>query len=504
MFRKLIYSAIFLVASLQLVSAQNSQVLYYMNLPQNHLLNPALRPSNSSYIGLPGLSGINMSLNNNFVNLTDILIPGQSDSIITFLHPDYDLDDFINKLKDRNSLSAEAAVQILGLGFTAGKDMYIFVDIIERMEANLMLPGDIIKLGLKGNEAFIGKTIDLSALDANLKYYREYGLGFSKDFGKNLRIGVKAKFLTGIASMKIDNRSLGLTVNDDFSHSLRADLSARLSGPVTVYFNEDNQPDSIKIDKDAIEKMDFFLNTANKGFAIDLGAIYRISDKMTISAGLTDLGYIRWKDNVTNIEAESQFEFSGFNISDVVSGDKTFEDLQSEMLDSLKNSFIVSDNKTAYKTGLTTGITLGASYNLTKSISLGLLSHSTIASGYLKQAVTLSANINLGNALSTSLSYTAMNSRYDNIGAGLAFRAGWFQLYVVADRIPVMWNRVIYDYTETVENPPPSPPSEITRKANLYLPANLNTAILRVGLNLVFGNKINKRNDKPMLLEQNQ
>jgi len=40
------------------VSAQNSQVLYYMNLPQNHMLNPALRPSNSVYIGLPVVSGI--------------------------------------------------------------------------------------------------------------------------------------------------------------------------------------------------------------------------------------------------------------------------------------------------------------------------------------------------------------------------------------------------------------------------------------------------------------
>lgn len=39
-------------------AAQNSQVLYYMNLPQNHLLNPALRPSNNLYIGIPVVSGV--------------------------------------------------------------------------------------------------------------------------------------------------------------------------------------------------------------------------------------------------------------------------------------------------------------------------------------------------------------------------------------------------------------------------------------------------------------
>ena len=65
------------------LSAQNSQVLYYMNLPQNHLLNPALKSSDSLYIGLPFLSGINLNITNNFINLSDIYMKGpKSDSII--------------------------------------------------------------------------------------------------------------------------------------------------------------------------------------------------------------------------------------------------------------------------------------------------------------------------------------------------------------------------------------------------------------------------------------
>jgi hypothetical protein len=40
------------------------------------------------------------------------------------------------------------------------------------------------------------------------------------------------------------------------------------------------------------------------------------------------------------------------------------------------------------------------------------------------------------------VSYTATNHRYDNIGAGLAFRAGITQFYLLTDRIPVMWNRI--------------------------------------------------------------
>src|SRR5664279_4505960 len=87
------------------VSAQNSQVMYFMNLPQNHLLNPALRPSNSVYIGLPVVSGINLNINNNFVNFSDVFLKGQpKDSIISFLNPSYNVDKFLAKIKDRNFL----------------------------------------------------------------------------------------------------------------------------------------------------------------------------------------------------------------------------------------------------------------------------------------------------------------------------------------------------------------------------------------------------------------
>ena len=99
---KYILVSLFLLMN-AVTSAQNSQVIYFMNLPQNHLVNPALRPSNSVYIGLPGLSGINLNINNNFVNFSDVFMKVKSsDSLISFLHPDYNVDKFLAKIKDKN------------------------------------------------------------------------------------------------------------------------------------------------------------------------------------------------------------------------------------------------------------------------------------------------------------------------------------------------------------------------------------------------------------------
>lgn len=488
MIRKTIYIlSLFLGIFLSDVAAQNSQIMYYMNIPQNHLLNPALRPSNSLYIGLPVLSGINVNINNNFVNFSDVFMNGQpSDSIISFLHPDYNVDDFLAKIKDKNSLEPEATVQLFGLGFSVGKDGYVFLDINERMEGNVVLPGDLFKLALKGNEGFKGSKIDLSSLRGDLKYYREVGLGFSKNFTNKLRIGVKGKLLFGIAGASIDNRSLGITVNDNYTHTIDANLVVNVSAPVNVYMNADQKIDSFVFDNKRFDKgsgvADFLLGKKNMGLGLDIGATYDISDKIVISAAITDLGFIKWKKDVTNLQAESQFEFSGLNMLNVFNGTMTFDSLANQMLDSLKNSFKVSDSNDPFTTWLPFGVTIGGSYNLTKRFSLGLLSYSRVIGKQIRESLTLSANVNLGNALSTSLSYTVANHRFDNLGAGLAFRAGIFQFYMLADRIPVMWNKIKID------------------NSTIPLPTSWNTINLRLGMNLAFGNRIRKKDDKPMVL----
>jgi hypothetical protein len=466
-------------------SAQNSQVMYFMNLPQSHLLNPALRPSNSVYIGLPVVSGINLNINNNFVNFSDVFIKGQlKDSIITFLHPDYNVDKFLARIKDKNSIEPEAEIQLLGVGFSVGKDGYIFLDINDRIDGNVVLPRDLFKLALKGNEEFVGTRINLSSLRGDLKYYREVGLGYSRNITDKLRIGIKGKLLFGIAGVSIDNRSLGIDVNNDFSHTLDADLMVNISGPVNIHKDMKNNIDSIGFDDSKIKTANFLSGKKNVGMGLDFGATYDISDRLKVYGSITDLGFIRWKNDITNLKAKNQFLFSGVSMVNVLNGTMTIDSVAHLMLDSLKNAFKVSDSKNPFTTRLPFSVTLGGSYNVTQQFSLGLLSYSKVIGNQIHEALTLSANINFGNAFSTSVSYTAENYQYDNLGAGLAYRAGITQFYLVTDRIPIIWNKIKND------------------KSTFPLPENWNTFNLRLGMNLVFGNKPKEKSDKPMIQVQ--
>jgi hypothetical protein len=300
-----------------------------------------------------------------------------------------------------------------------------------------------------------------------------------------LRIGIKGKLLFGIADASIDNNALGIIVNSDYSHTFDANLAVNISGPVNVYMDSKHNIDSVVFDNNRFKTSngitDFLSGKKNMGLGMDIGATYDLTDRIVLSASLTDLGFIRWNKDVTNLKANNHFEFSGLNMLDYFNGTKTLDEIGNNMLDSLKNAFVVSKTKTSFTTYLPFGISLGGSYNVTKQISVGLLSYSRVIEKQFREALTLSANINLGNALSTSLSYTAENYQYDNLGAGLAFRAGIAQFYLVSDRIPISWNKIS------------------DKNTNIILPANWNTFNLRLGMNLVFGNKSKEKSDRPMV-----
>ena len=467
-------------------SAQSRQVSYFMNIPQNHLANPAFKPSNSVYIGLPGMSGMSFSINNNFLKFSNIFMKGKTnDSVLTFLHPDFNVDDFLSTTKDKNSIEPQLSVPVLSVGFAAGKDGYFSLDIIDRVDGNIVLPGDLFELALKGNEGFAGSKIDLSSLRGDMKYYREAGFGYSRKITSRLRMGIKGKVLFGVAAATIKNNALAITVNDDYSHVINADLRVNLAAPLKVTKEANGDIKSIEFDDSVTDSpgkaIKYALGTENLGLGIDIGATYDVSDRFKVSAALTDVGFIKWKRDVNNLVASNQFAFSGIDLSKVIDGTKTFDEAGNEMLDSLKNAFKVTDTNEPFTTGLPFGLTVGGSYNFTPSLSVGMLSYTRFIGKQVKEALTLSANANIGTSFSASLSYTAVNSSYDNIGAGLAVRTGFFQFFILTDMIPFSWNKIVVD------------------NGSIPLPVSFNTINLRIGMNLVFGNRVNEEHDKPIV-----
>ena len=487
MIGKRFFSLVFLMAVLIAgISAQSSQVMHYMALPQNHFINPALRSPNSLCIGLPVLSGTSLSVNDNFVDLSDILMKSRTgDSVISILNKGYNIDKFLAKIKDRVLIEPNFATQLFSIGFGVGNDGYAFVDVTERMDGTLILPPELFQLVLNGNKQFLGKKINLSSLGGDMRYYREVGFGFSKNLSRKLRVGVKGKLLFGIAGFSINNRSLGISVDNNYLMKFDADLTVNMSAPVKINLLPDHTLRSINFDSEKFKTLsgiyDFFSGKGNMGLGLDVGATYDISDKLKVSASVTDLGFINWKKDVANLGVKGNFEFGGLDVSDVIDGTEAFEDLGSVIGDSLKRAFRFTRTNNHYKDQLQNSLHLGVSYNLGKSLSLGMLSYHKIQNNQVHESLALSANLNLSNVFSSSVSYNFSSYQQNGLGLGMAFRTGIFQFYFLSDRIPLTWNRIKIDKTKTV-----------------LLPANWNVVNVRLGLNLVFGDR-KKKEDRPMM-----
>lgn len=463
------------------VTAQNSRILYFMNLPQNRMLNPALRPSDSVNISLPA-SGFGLSFNNNFINLSDFIVRGKSDSLITFLHPDFDTDDFLNGIRRQNSLDAEFMFQVLGLGFRVGRSGYLFLDVNEKFQARTVVPRHLFELALKGNEPFAGNYVDLSSLKADMKYYHEAGLGYSWNMTKRLRAGIKGKLLFGVISASVENRSLGINIREDYTHVFDADATLNVSAPVTIVRDMEGNITDIDYDDYALGNTMLLKGKKNLGTAFDAGITYDLTKKIILSAAITDFGMIRWKRDVTNLRAKNEFDFRGIDMTGVINGDQTFREAADELLDSLNDAFSPVEFHEPFTTFLPVGLNIGGSWRASKNFTFGILSSSRFMGGQVKESLTMSANMNLGSSLLASVSYTASNHRFDNFGAGLALRLSIFQFYIMSDMIPVYWNKI---YTERNNNG--SHPGGF-----VPLPANMSTFDLRFGMNLVFGHRKKK------------
>ncbi len=464
-------------------SAQNSQVLYFMNLPQNHLVNPALKPSNSLYIGFPGLTSVNVNITNNFFKFSDVFTKGMriSESTIPFLSPDFDRNKFLKGIKDRNYFEPQASVQLLGAGFSVGNDLYFFIDVTERAEANIVFPRDLVRLAFLGNEVFAGQTFDLKSAKADFNGYHEFGFGASEKITPKLRVGAKGKLLFGIAAGSFSSNTLDLTVNGDYTNTLNADMALNISAPIIFQIDSEHHIEDVKFNEARFDEnggwRQFIISTKNMGLGLDVGAVYEITNRIIVSAAITDFGFISWKSDLSNLSARSNIKLDGRDFVDIYDGNTTFADLAKGVIDSIGQSLIVSDSKASFTTRTPVGVSFGGQYLLNDKFSAGILSYSRIVGKQVKEALTLSGNMNLGSVFSASLAYTMCNHSYTNLGLGLAARAGFAQFYFLFDRIPLKWSKA----GQSGDAVP--------------LPANWNTINTRFGINLVFGNRVSKSKD---------
>jgi hypothetical protein len=187
------------------------------------------------------------------------------------------------------------------------------------------------------------------------------------------------------------------------------------------------------------------------GAALDLGANYKLlDDKLTVSASVLDLGFIKWNDrNVANMPVNGNFEFEGVEIK--------FEDgvanWDEDYFDNIQDDINYTTTFEPYISGLAAKIMLGAEYGILNNyLTFGGLSKSTIINKSVFQEITASVNYLQFNFFNASLSYSLLNGRFGTVGLGLGGRLGPINIYVAGDYMPMKYAKQHIPYKNKAFN----------------------------------------------------
>jgi hypothetical protein len=433
------FASLFLLISISTVSAQESMTMQFMKgLPQSNFQNPALHTDSSKVvISLPGLSGVYFDFSSDFAinNLIHKGTGSLADSLVL------DIDGFHNSLKETNSIQQHLSIPLFYLGIRSKKSFFSF-GITEKEMARFTFGKSLVTFIKDGNAPYMGKDFDLGNLDMDAYHYREFAFGYSRELvNKKLTVGAKAKLLYGKFAIQTERLNLKVETAANGSYlNLSSDMNINVSGPVSVEYDASSYFSDLNTDN--LDANTYLMQKDNMGMAFDLGAVYKLTPKITFSGSIVDIGKISFKNNNHNLIHVSGYKWEGIDFSHSLDESKADyvdpSDLMDAELDKLKNAFKPKGsefNTNPFDLKLPTKIYLGGTYAVSNSFGVGVLDCMYNNGTTSRNALTFSANALLGKFLSLTGSYSMIGDSNNNLGLGLALRLGFLQMYLVSDNL---------------------------------------------------------------------
>lgn len=430
---KKIIALLLLALSIQVAQAQLGLTQYNMRLlQQSGINNPSFTPSCKVTVGgiLFGSTTLNYG-NSGFSKASLSKFGRGMDNTIKAL----------GSMQETNTMSFDFRKDLVHFGFYLKEKHYVGLNVSARSNTNLYYPRDLFTLLFIGNGVaasdpgasdipdeyrLLGKRASFKGTGVDHSTFAEIGLQYSVKLLENdvLQLGIRPKLILGFVNVQTATSDLGLTTNEE-TFGLQLDGSYAINT-------------SLPVDDDGE-----FVNpgTSNMGFGIDLGASYRITDNIEVSASLIDLGSIKWTNQPRNFFAtDGNWEFNGFELDGSIfdvgnSTDTLFEGFVDKMLDSLNRQFGADTTDLAYTTSLPTHLNLAGNFHFGEKHNVGALINLRKPQDKLKAAFTLSYGYEINKKYSLHANYSIYNRSFVNLGVGASARFGPFQFYAMSDNI---------------------------------------------------------------------
>ena len=436
------------VIGLSPLLAQRNLALYNLpGVPQSQTMNVGRMPDYNFHLSLPVISNINLGASSSGFSANDIKSINFEDQ---GENPDgsffeTDFSDFTNQIAPYNTLGFDFHTTILDAGFRLGKG-YIGIQGTEHVQSflgyaeSLFTTFDEIQ-GLTPEDFENGpRRYTVNGTFLNFNHHRTLGASYTHEIipGK-LSAGLRAKMAIGIGRAWTRNENFSIV--GDYQQGilgLEGNVGVLLAGLPAAF--------------DSTQGIGTYLKgTGNQGLAVDLGAQYRVNDKIEVFASLVNLGQIVWKNNLTEYGYSTKYLDFYANKPDEA------EEALDQVID-----FVTTPEKTKYlgkiKSPLPMYVYAGGNYHFNKTFTAGAMVNLERMDGLNYWNFTLNGRANVGRVLQVGATLAQVQGIGFQVGAGAAINLGPLQIYAASDNVASVVNL-----------------------------GNARNAQLNVGINLVFG-----------------
>jgi Family of unknown function (DUF5723) len=410
--------------------AQPMSLYFLKGVPQTKDLNPS-RPGleKGFYVSLPLLSKLDLSLNANNWSFNDLIHRGtgtMADSLV------WDFKKYLSALDKNNFVMESAALTLVEMGWKRKTSFYGF-SWSEHEFAEPFFTKSLANILYYGNVPYLGSTYQSGYFGLGAQHYREFAFTYSRDLVARLSFGVTGKLLFGMGTVSTSGMNVvaGMPI-DGNQINLGATGKAYVSAPINLHVNNTNGIHLLS--QSYFDANSYFSNFGNPGFAVDLGFTNKLNKRVTFSVSLIDLGFIRWKTNLSAYTENGHFVYRGINLNSI-SNTTDVHGLFTALRDSLTASFLPDSAASSFTTMLPVKLYAALEYKVGDDFSLGGVTRIRMYNNLLHASLTASANARLSETLSLSASYSMVESTYDNLGLAASFRFGKVQLYAVSDNV---------------------------------------------------------------------
>lgn len=434
---------IFVISLLVVMSmttkAQNDGITFSLlpQMPFQNFFNPGIRVQYNGILGF-GISNVSAAAYNSGLKYENIYSTDENGEMYI------DGVKFVDGLKEQgNCLNSTFSFDMLNVGFRSGR-LFFNIDWRVRMNQEFLYSKDFVGFFFRGNGNYLGQDnpIDFN-VGLDVTVFSEIGVGMQFDVNKHLTVGVRPKVIFGVLNASANNERTKIYTDAD-DYSMKADVNLDIHAASILKMDLFRISDVFEVanvfdfaSKSLSEMIDV---KENIGFGVDFGASYVFNKHFGISAGVRDLGFIKWKNSKVKAKSSGDVEVDDaiFDDFDEVLNYKI--DYQT-MLDQVVRNVWGNDSLTAgddYVTSLSSVANLQAYYELCPMLRLTAFGQMKFAKNETWPSLTLAYSGSFARFLNLTASYTVSKYSGNALGAGVAFHFGPVNIYAVTDNIMLL------------------------------------------------------------------